>query len=265
MDRIFLIASTFCFLLGFAHSMHALGARVYKRSRLNFFAILTGFLCQTVFLYIRGERIGRCPLTNFFEVLIFLGWAMVMFYLLIGPTYRLSLLGVFTSPLVFLLQIGALLVPGIDTVAKERISVSPWMEMHAAVSLVAYGAFALAGIAGVMYLIQERQLKTHHLHSIFFHLPPIRDLAVANRRLILVGFTLLTVGIGAALGIANIGSHLDKLAWSVGVWTLYGAILGAEWRHALSPRRGAWLSVVALVIVLSTLWGIRFVTAQPAA
>jgi len=30
-------------------------------------------------------------------------------------------------------------------------------------SLVAYGAFALACIAGVMYLVQERQLKTHPL------------------------------------------------------------------------------------------------------
>jgi ABC-type uncharacterized transport system permease subunit len=265
MDHLFLIASTFCFLLGFAHSMHALGARVYHRSRLNFFAILTGFLCQTAFLYIRGEQIGRCPLTNLFEVLIFLAWAMVLFYLLIGPTYRLSLLGVFTSPMVFTLQIVALLVPGLDQHHAGKIAVSPWMELHAASSMVAYGAFALAGIAGVMYLIQERQLKTHHLHSIFFHLPPIRDLAVANRRLILVGFTLLTIGIASAFGIASIWSHAAKIVWSVGVWALYGFILGAEWRHALSPRRGAWLSVGALVVVLCTLWGIRFVTQTPSA
>ena len=57
-----------------------------------------------------------------------------------------------------------------------------------AVSLVAYGAFALACVSGVMYLAQERQLKTHHLRSIFYRLPPIHDLAVANRRLIFSGF-----------------------------------------------------------------------------
>src|SRR6266545_4010289 len=118
MDRLFLVASTFCFLLGFACSMHALGARVYRRSRLNFFSILAGFLCQTAFLYLRGEKIGRCPLTNLFEVFIFLAWAMVLFYLLIGPAYRLSLLGVFTSPLVFVLQIGALLLPALDKSAS---------------------------------------------------------------------------------------------------------------------------------------------------
>src|SRR5882757_8366442 len=109
MDRILLIASTFCFLFGFGYTMHALGARVYRPAPANFFAILSGFLLQTGFLYLRGQRIGRCPLTSLFEVLIFLGWAMVLFYLLIGPTYRLSLLGAFTSPLVFLFQLVALL------------------------------------------------------------------------------------------------------------------------------------------------------------
>jgi ABC-type uncharacterized transport system permease subunit len=35
----------------------------------------------------------------------------------------------------------------------------PWLELHASISLIAYGAFALACIAGVMYLVQERQIK----------------------------------------------------------------------------------------------------------
>ena len=31
-----------------------------------------------------------------------------------------------------------------------------------------------------MYLVQERQLKTHQLHSIFHHLPPLTDLFAAH-------------------------------------------------------------------------------------
>jgi HemX protein len=264
MDRLLLIASTFCFLFGFACTMHALGARVYRRSQLNFFAILAGFLCQSGFLYLRGERLGRCPLSNLFEVLIFLSWSMVLFYLLIGPTYRLSLLGLFTSPLVFVLQLVALLGPEFDSVNTVKIRPNAWLELHAAVSIVAYGAFALAGIAGVMYLVQERQIKSHHLTSIFHALPPIHDLAVANRRLILVGFALLTVGIAAGFAIGTSQSHLVKIGWSIGVWLLYGFILTAEWWHRLSPRRGAWLSVGALGIVLCTLWGISFLTEKAA-
>jgi ABC-type uncharacterized transport system permease subunit len=156
------------------------------------------------------------------------------------------------------------MMPDLDRPYTGKVAVNPWMELHAAVSIVAYGAFALAGIAGIMYLVQERQLKTHHLRSIFFHLPPIRDLAVANRGLILTGFALLTVGITAGFMVGGLNSHLLKIAWSVGVWMLYGFILGAEHSHRLSPRRGALLSVVALCVVLSTLWGIRFITEQAA-
>jgi len=260
MDRLLLIASTFCFLFGFAYTMHALGARAYRRSWLNFFAILGGFAFQTAFLYVRGKQLGRCPLTNLFEVLIFLSWAMVLFYLLIGPTYRLSLLGVFTSPAVFFFQLIALLAPSSEQ-SLPKITPNPYMELHAAVSIMAYGAFALAGVAGVMYLVQERHLKMHQLTSIFHALPPIRDLAVANRRLIVAGFMLLTLGIAAAFGIPGIlETHLVKISWSVGVWLLYAIILSAEWRHRISARRGAWLSVAAFGVVLCTLWGITFLT-----
>src|SRR4029450_8344366 len=173
MDPLLVVASTFFFLFGFVYSVRALKARVYRRSQLNFFATLAGFLCQTAFLYVRGEESGRCPLTNFFELFIFLSWAMVLFYLLIGPTYRLSLLGFFTSPLVFLFQVVALAVPGLDRSSGVKIDVNPWMELHAAGSIVAYGAFLLAGVAGLMYFLQEVQLKTTHLEPIFFPPPSL--------------------------------------------------------------------------------------------
>lgn len=258
MDRLLLIAATFCFLFGFAYTMHALGARVYRPSRANFFSILAGFLLQSTFLYLRGEQVGRCPLTSLFEVLIFLSWAMVLFYLVVGPAYRLSLLGAFTSPLVFIFQMIALLAVK-DTPSQIKVAPNPWMELHAAASIVAYGAFALACVAGVMYLAQERQLKTHNIHSIFYHLPPIHDLAIANGRLILTGFGLLTIGIAAGLMIGQIQSHAVKIAWSVGVWMLYGLIFGLSKGHRLSPRRVAWLSVGAFTATLITLSGISFI------
>lgn len=239
--------------------MHALGARVYQPARANFLAILVGFLLQTGFLYLRGEQVGRCPLTSLFEVLVFLSWAMVLFYLLIGPTYRLSLLGAFTSPLVFVFQLIALVALP-DSPVRIATPPNPWMELHAAISIVAYGAFALACVAGVMYLTQERQLKTHHIHSIFYHLPPIRDLAVANGRLILTGFALLTIGIFAGFMIGGLQTHAMKISWSIGVWLLYGVIFALSKGHRLSPRRVAWLSVGAFSAVLITLSGITFIT-----
>jgi len=262
MDRTLLVLATFCFLFGFASTMYALGARVYRHSRVNLIAMLSGFLLQTAFLYVRGQALGRCPLTNLFEVLVFLSWSMVLFYLLIGPTYRLSLLGFFTSPLVFIIQVFALLTPW-DVPGSMRVQPNAWLELHAAVSIVAYGAFALAGVAGVMYLAQEHQLKTHHLKSIFLHRPPIRDLATANKRLVFTGLVLLTIGLLAGFAMGNLSAHATKIAWSSGVWLLYAFLAGAEWWRRISPRRAAWLSVGAFAVVLVTLSGLTFIAQQP--
>jgi hypothetical protein len=43
------------------------------------------------------------------------------------------------------------------------------------------------------------------------------------------------------------------------VWVLYGFILAAEWRHRISPRRVAWLSVGAFSALLLTLGGLNFI------
>jgi ABC-type uncharacterized transport system permease subunit len=257
MDRALLIASTFCFLIGFAYTMYALGARSYRTSGFNFMAILLGFLFQTGFLFSRGHAQGRCPLTNLFEVFIFLSWSVVGIYLVIGSSYRLSLMGVFTSPLVFLLQVFALLALP-DTASPLKSHPKPWLELHAAVSIIAYGAFALAGVAGAMYLAQERQLKTHQLRTIFFYLPPIADLAVAIKRLLWTGFALLTVGLISGF---MVGFDVRQVVWGVGVWVVYGVILQVEKLKKVSPRRVAVLAVAAFSLTLTTLWGLTFLSA----
>ncbi len=257
MDHLLLVASTFCFLLGFCYTVYALGAGTYRASRFNFSAIACGFFLQTAFLFERGHTLGRCPLTNLFEVFIFLSWSVVLLYLVIGPAYRLSLLGAFTSPLVFLLQGLALALP-LDSAPYRRPAPNPWLELHAAVSVVACGALALAAVAGVMYLAQERQLKTRRLRSIFFHLPPITDLAVANSRLLWAGFGLLTVGLLSGFAV---GRPLDWVkAGSLGIWGLYGIMLFAERRHSVGPRRVALFSVLAFSLTMSMLWGINFIS-----
>jgi ABC-type uncharacterized transport system permease subunit len=254
-DRLLLAVSTFCFLLGFAYTMFVLGRGRFQASGFNFWTMAAGFAFQTAFLMVRGRALNACPLTNLFEVLIFLSWSMVLLYFVVGTAYRLSLLGVFTSPLAFVFQAFALMAP-IDSAPgpRARVVAQPWLEMHAAISIIAYGAFALACVAGVMYLVQERQLKTHRLRGLFFYLPPIADLAVAINRLILTGFALLTVGL--ASGFMVKGVEWGKVTWGVGVWLIYGAVFAADKWRRVTPRR---VAVAAFSITLATLWGLHFI------
>jgi len=251
MERAFLVTSTLCFLAGFAYAMYALGAKVRQHSRWNFVVMLAGFILQSGFLQLRSSAVGRCPLTNLFEVLVFLSWSVMLLYFVVGGTYRLSLLGMFTAPLVFLIQVVAQLLPVAMHAPVYKKSAGFWPELHAAISLVSYGAFALSCVAGVMFLVQERHLKRHTLNSFFQNLPPIANLAVAVQRLMLAGFALLTVGIVAGFFAGHAAAAIVVLA--VCVWLPYGVLLIMRGTHRISSRRIAWLAVAAFTVALTTL------------
>ena len=256
MDRNFLIISTICFLAAALRTAALVSSRKLHAGQFNFVAIGLGFILQSAFLSIRGHAVGRCPLTNLFEVFVFLAWSIALIYLLVGPVYRLSLMGAFTAPMVVLLQGFALIAP-IDTAHSVKMAPNPWLEFHASISIVAYGAFALACIAGVMYLIQERQLKTHQLRSIFYSLPPLTDLFRAITRLLWWGFALYTLGLASGF---FVGQPLPvvQVICAIGVWLLYAAILQGRYLRRLAPRWIAALCIIGFSAALTLLWGITF-------
>jgi HemX protein len=258
MDRLFLLASTLCFVLAVVRTAWAVRAQAFRPTPFNFFAIAAGFVLQTAFLWVRGQEVGRCPITSMFEVFIFLAWSIALVYMIVGPAYRLSLMGAFTAPLVLAIHLFALFALN-DRPAAARAPVNAWLEFHASMSIVAYGAFALACIAGLMYLVQERQLKRRKLHSVFHHLPPLTDLYAAITRLLWVGFGLYTAGLVAGFFTGEPLPWL-KMSIAIGVWVFYGVILHARHLLRFAPRQIAVLCVVAFSTAVTVLWGITFMT-----
>src|SRR5436305_3078208 len=126
-DRLFLTLSTLCFVAAVIRTVIWFRARVLPAGKFNFMAIGGGFILQTAFLSVRGHQLGRCPLTNLFEVFVFLAWSVALIYMLVGPAYRLSLMGAFTAPLVIVLQGVALLAP-IDVHHPAKLPANPWLE-----------------------------------------------------------------------------------------------------------------------------------------
>ena len=252
-DRLLLILSTVAFAAGLVHAVVALRAGKWAENRWHLVPMAVGLIFQTAFLFLRGERHGRCPLTNEFEVFIFIGWCIVLLYFAVGAAFRLSLLGVFTAPMVALLQAISLLLP-LDVAARAPKSApNALLELHAAVSLIAYAAFALACITGVMYLLQERLLKRHRISGLFYQLPPIRELGSAIRRLVTLGLSLLAIGLVISVSMRQPASHPKMIvAWAV--LGLYSLIRFLMWRHLVSPRQIAWLAVSAFVLPFVSLW-----------
>jgi len=223
--------------------------------RWNVATLVLGFLATTGFLYLRGQNLGRCPLTNAMETTVFLMWSAVLFYLLVGPAYRVSFLGAFTAPLSLLLCLVALLGLS-DARAPIPDKHSPWVEFHAAIGVLACGALGLAGVVGRMYLMQERQLKTRRLLPSFLEFPSLEQLDVIGLRLLLLGFAMLTVGmIGGEISYRVVGHWTaPKIAWAVATWVGYGAMVVWRLRKMLNGRKAAQAAVYGFAAMLVTYW-----------
>ena len=249
MDRWFLIAATALAAVGGVIGMWS----VHKGTRSPWTVIwmIAVFAAQLGFLSVRGEARGACPLIGLGEILVFLAWSLTFFYLAIGTTYRLSLLGVFTAPVVVVFQ-GVALIPGVLAADPQRVAgTNPWHETHAAMSVLSYGALALAAVAGVMFLVLDRQLKDHHLQSgLFRNLPPVRELLKSMVRLLWLGVVLLSVGVFAGFMMPREGGTAHLIAASA-VWISYVGLLSIRQVRGLTGRRTALVAVLLFVGSLS--------------
>jgi len=219
--------------------------------RANYLAMLTGFILQTAFLYLRGLAVGRCPLTTMFEMTIFIAWAMVLFYLLIGPSYRVSFLGAFTAPVVLAL-VAVVLLGMNDAPRALPLNRSPWVDFHAAIGVVACGALALAAVVAGMYLRQEGQLKSRRPGRALLLLPAVEQLAVINYRLLVLGFVMLTVGMAG--GVVAGPWTPAKTAWAVAAWAGYGALVAGRLTGRLHAYRLARWTIGLFGLVLIGFW-----------
>jgi ABC-type uncharacterized transport system permease subunit len=249
MDRWLLIAATVLAVVGGVSGMVAVHRG--KRSRWTVVWMVAVLVCQIAFLSIRGEQRAACPLADRGEILVFLSWSLTLFYLLIGPAYRISLLGVFTAPVVVVFQTIALLPGVLDADPQRLAGGNPWHETHSATSVLAYGALALAAVAGVMFLVLDRQLKEHHLKSgLFRNLPPVRELLVSLERLLWVGGILLTIGILAGFLMPHDKSAFGHLVAAVSVWIGYALLLGIKSVRGMTGRRLSLLTVALFILSL---------------
>ena len=215
-----------------------------------------GFCLQTVFLgYNLYQQslpwwVGATP------ALAFLSWAIVAVYLTTVWRYRIEALGAFLVPLAFLTAASA----GVPATSPERVPVAVqyvWLSMHIVLALLGYAALTLTCCAGVMYVIQERQLKSKHPGPWYHYLPSLTLLDDLNARALLVGFPLLTQGIitGSVWAKHVYGSYFDWKLTSLPLlvaWLMYAILLGGRRALGWQGTKAARAAIGGFVIILAS-------------
>ncbi|HZC68122.1 MAG TPA: cytochrome c biogenesis protein CcsA [Nitrospirales bacterium] len=217
-----------------------------------------GFFFHTLALVSRMIEGGHIPLTSMHEALSFFSWALVLFFLVVELRYRVHILGSFILPMAFISLISAAALPK-EIRALEPIFRNVWM--HVTFSLLGTVAFAVAFVAGLMYLIQEHMLKSKHLDGLYRKLPALDFLDELNGKAISFGFPLLTLGIitGALFAEFARGSFLNWNAEQIGAlgtWLFYLIVLLGRVTVGWRAKKAAYLTVVGFAGVVFTLVGV---------
>ena len=223
---------------------------------INYFLLAAGVALHTLAITRRGLSFHSCPVNNLYEATTFLLWALGLASLVCALLPKFKFICAFAAPVLFLVGIFALM-PSLDPPHGLKPDFSNWQRsLHAATILQAYGAFGLAAIAAVMFLVEQRDLKLHKLRALLSFLPSIQRLEVITTRLVIVGFILLTVGlvVGWFLPRKAGASFFDdpKVLWSALLWLAYLESLVAHKFFGRSARRFAVGVVIVFVLLLLT-------------
>ncbi|MBI5767915.1 MAG: cytochrome c biogenesis protein CcsA [Verrucomicrobia bacterium] len=256
-DRTWLWGAAGLYLAGFVLGTQSL-LRGGKPSGVLIYAlVVAGYALQLVGLGLRGRAVGGCPLGNTFEIFQFTSWSAITLYLVVGVTFRSSLLGFFTSCLAAVLTLVSLAIPAWDAARRTKIfGGNPWIELHAALALFSYGVFALLALTSIMFLARNYSLKSKRLGGWFSFLPSILDLDHIGVRLLSAGVALLaaSLAVGSVYWFRDTASaNLSKIFVTVAVWAAYAGALGLRLGGRLLTKRFAWTCLALFAFALMSL------------
>jgi cytochrome c-type biogenesis protein CcsB len=236
-------------------------AKREKAGRIGRWVLVGGFALHCVTLVARYLEAGYTPVSNLHESLSFSAWSLVGIYLLFDLRYRLTIVGAFIAPLALVTMIF-----GGATVTRATqlnpVLESWWFPIHVALAFLGNAVFTLAAVVGVMYLIQERLLKSKKFSTLFYRLPSLSTLDQINYKCLSFGFPLMTMGIisGAVWANSAWGGYWrwdPKETWALIVWLNYAAWLHLRFTKGLRGTPMAWWSIAGLLITTFAFLGVN--------
>lgn len=268
MDIIFFRVALAVYLLSALGYLGSLYIRRVLVARVSTWILFTAFAFHTLFFAFRYIETGQNPVISFHEPLSFFAWAMAGIYLAFQLKTKTRLLGAFVSPVTFLFMIAASkdLAGYVSIPASLHSNLVP---VHVILAVTGEALFALATCAGAMYLIQEGLLKNKKVSSFSKVLPSLSDLDRINHMCLMLGFSLLTLGIlvGSIWARSVWGSLWQwdpKQTWTLAAWFAYAVLLHQRLAMGWKGHKAALFTLLAFAVLLVSLVlvSLLFVTAH---
>lgn len=234
-----------------------------------FFANLSLF----TLLSLRWVESGHFPLSNLYESLMFLSWALTFFHLIIEKTSTIQLfwLGSITSPIALFtdafanfslpseMQHSSALVPALQ---------SNWLMMHVTVMILSYAALIFGSLLSIGFLIltssvtsdqyeNALNVEANTMKNSTFSPTKLRwsqNLDNLSYRMLGIGFPLLTIGIlsGAVWANEAWGSYWSwdpKETWALLTWLVFAIYLHSRITKNWQGKKPAMIASFGFFVV----------------
>ncbi len=153
---------------------------------------------------------GQVPMSNMYEYMSFLGWSVMLFFVIISFWYKLPALGAFVAPVGVIVIAYASVFP---TQVKPLVPAlqSYWLPLHVSTAALGEGAFAVSFGAAVMYLLRVRKEHSEPWEEkaleFFFYVSTL-----------LIGFLVVALGFklgGYEVALTNIGQGNGTILYTL--------------------------------------------------
>jgi len=251
-----------CYFIGLVYAFVALSRTSDLFSRIALHAASLGMVFHFVSLvevFLSGHFVWA-SVHNGESLLAFIS---MTFFMVIYAIYQTTSPGVVVFPVVFFLTFVAALDQQ-PVLLTAFVSHQRWLAAHIILIFTGYAALLVSFGASLLYLLQERRLKSKKPTSLISFLPALEVIDQIGYRSLLLGFPFMTLGLitGSVVAITTpaigrVNFHDPKILLSVLMWAVYMVMVFTRWNSGWRGRRAAFLATFAVVAALAA-WAANY-------
>jgi ABC-type transport system involved in cytochrome c biogenesis permease subunit len=230
-----------------------------RRSPVSSVLLGIGLVMHLGEIIIRGAESGSAggaPFASFSGFLSIFSCLLGLIYLFLEwyyKKYRIASLGAFYVPVLFVLHLWS-------AISKLPITEIPKLNRgflficHVVPTIGAYAAFTAAFVAGIAFLMLDRQLRNKKFNLFLRGLPNLDLVERVNASAVRIGLPLISIG--TALGLVmGYSEWAWEFKWDFKVWITLGIILIYSAQLALrrlmgwTGRRAVIISIFGFILI----------------
>ncbi len=252
------------YAVGMIYALLVMSRRSAWLDRVVLPAVFAGMIFHFVSLTEAMLEAGHLLTGSVHNSLSLLAFVVMLGFMGAWMIYRTMSLGIVAFPLTFLLTFFAALGQQPILFASEGMRTG-WLIGHIALIFIGYAALVVSFGASLLYLLQERNLKSKRPSELLGRLPALQVIDELSYRALLIGFPFMTAGLvaGSIVAAARFGPvfFLDsKVLLSLVMWCVYLIMLFTRWNRGWRGRRAAYMATLAFAVAVVA-WAANFFSA----